>query len=342
MKKLLGILCMMAFALTSCSSDDDNNIPAINVNQMKGDYNGEMVINKNKEEKTAVSVNVDEKLNIASFPLEDIVKALVDEGNLEAALESLEATPYTSEYNAVVNGSKINFTLAAPSLTFDVLIGEKVEKVEVTFAKEAIGLFDGRDNTLTFALKAENATIGTTREEVAFEAIEYLFLPTKKVIVNVTEKDVEGTYNGEITSKQGETELKQASAVVAKDNVLAIDNFPMTEIVAALVGDDKTKVEEILKELDKVSYNLNYKAVVADNKDKIELNFEPKALSFKVTIDEVEKEVVVTIKAEDKGVYTVKESTLAFNFVADKVSVNKEELADFTAVEYSFPAVAKK
>ena len=82
-------------------------------------------------------------------------------------------------YKAKAGYTKITLALAPEALSFEIIVKEKKQKVEVTFASEAAGTYDPRDHTLTFLLKAESASIDGEKAE-SFEATDFQLLPTKK------------------------------------------------------------------------------------------------------------------------------------------------------------------
>lgn len=339
MRNVFLILCTVTLALASCSSNDGPSYPDATVEQMLGDYKGKMTVNKEAEKE--VIVKVGKKIEMPALPVEAIVKAMVAAENQEAALASVKNVAYAIDYKATILGHQISLELNPVNLKFNVLVKEKEETIEVTFDKKAPGMFDGSNNSLTFYLKATGATI-TGNEAAKLETpVEYLLLPTKKTIVAVTVKDVEGTYPGKLIATQGEKKVENDLTATAKENVLTMAAFPIKEVVMAVVKDE-AKADEIIKEMKPVDYKLAYEPVLAKDKSKIELTFKPAPLTFKIKVDEKEKEVSVDMKLENKGVYVVKDKTLTFGMTADKVTVDKEALEDFKAVVYSFPAVVKK
>lgn len=338
MKKLLLLFSLATFALASCSSDDNDDI-IITPENIKGEYVGKMTINKEAEE--GVNLKVDKNINFLAFPIKDIVSSIVPEDELEATLEAIEAIPYSIEYTGEIVGEKMALLLAPKELSFDINVAEKTQKIVVTFDGKSTGIFDGRDNTLSFALKATKISVDG-EESADFKEINYVLLPSRKTIVKLDVKDVEGTYETAIITKQGEAIAEHKLTSITKDNVLTINEFPIKEIILAVVESNTEKADAIIADLDKVNYSINYTAEVTKANDAIELTLKPTELKLKIKIEDVEKEVVTTFVANKKGKYLAKDKSLSFNIRAEKVSVDGKAIESFIAVEYNASATIKK
>lgn len=338
MKKLLLLFSLATFTLASCSSDDNDDI-IITPESIKGEYVGKMTINKEVEE--GVNLKVDKNINFLSFPVKEIVSSIVPEDQLKATLEAIEAIPYSIEYTGEIVGEKMALLLAPKELSFDINAAEKTQKVVVTFDSKSTGIFDGRDNTLSFALKATKVSVDG-EENTDFKEINYVLLPSRKTVVKLDVKDVEGTYETAMTAKQGEATAEHKLTSIAKDNVLTINEFPIKEIILAVVEGNTEKADAIIADLDKVNLSINYTAEVTKAKDAIELTLKPTDLKLKVKVEDVEKEVVTTFAADKNGKYLAKDKSLSFNLKAEKVSVDGKTIESFVAVEYDATATIKK
>ncbi len=168
--------CFTSFALVSCGNDDDNNPVIPNAKEVLGEYSGKMMVN---EKEDSVNVTVDSIVTIDKFPVKEIVTSIVAEDDLEEALGSLKDLSYSMNYTAKAGYTRITLALAPEALSFEITIKEKKQKVEVTFASEATGTYDSRDNTLTFLLNAESVSIDGEKVE-SFEVTDFQLLPTKK------------------------------------------------------------------------------------------------------------------------------------------------------------------
>jgi len=153
--------------------------------------------------------------------------------------------------------------------------------------------------------------------------------------------DVKGDYSGKVSATQGTTKKEYTSTFAVRDTLVAFDNFPITEIVAAVVK-DTAKTSAAVKALGNVKYNLKYTGKVNTAKDGVDLTFAPKTLEIEIPVDAAKKKAVITFKTAGTGLYTSKGKTLKFALEAEKIVVDGTQLAPFTTIKYEIPSLVKK
>ena len=104
-------------------------------------------------------------------------------------------------------------------------------------------------------------------------------------------KDVEGNYLGKMTTESapviptenaGESEEPVGIEVNAevKDNEIAINNFPVDDLIKSII-EDPDQAEIIIKAIGDINYKIPYTATFNENKDNILLQLQPEPLEIK-------------------------------------------------------------
>ena len=176
-------------------------------------------------------------------------------------------------------------------------------------------------------------------------------------------KDVEGNYLGKMTTvsapvipteNAGESEEPVGIEVNAevKDNEIAINKFPVDDLIKSII-EDPDQAEIIIKAIGDINYKIPYTATFNENKDNILLQMSPEPLVLEIAMEpqpirktEGEEEtpkltVKVTIKADEKGSYAYEGQKLKFAIQATEVTVNEERFDKFPATTFSFDMTKK-
>ncbi|GAB0154908.1 hypothetical protein CHRYSEOSP005_01680 [Chryseobacterium sp. Alg-005] len=153
-------------------------------------------------------------------------------------------------------------------------------------------------------------------------------------------EDVNGNYKGKLITSQGSIQTEKIILFTAKKDTLKFAEFPIREIVKAVVN-DPAKVEAAMTAIGKVKYNLDYTSKINTANNVVELSFAPKVLQFMIPVDGVNKNTVVTIAAKQKGFYVGQDFSLRFGLVAEKITVDGLTLDPFTTIKYDFPYCIK-
>ena len=144
-------------------------------------------------------------------------------------------------------------------------------------------------------------------------------------------KDVEGNYLGKMTTESapviptenaGESEEPVGIEVNAevKDNEIAINKFPVEDLIKSII-EDPDQAEIIIKAIGDINYKIPYTATFNENKDNILLQLQPEPLEIKfdpstqLTANEKEPTeitVIVTVQADEKGDFAYNGKTLKF------------------------------
>ena len=168
-------------------------------------------------------------------------------------------------------------------------------------------------------------------------------------------KDVEGNYLGKMTTESapviptenaGESEEPVGIEVNAevKDNEIAINNFPVDDLIKSII-EDPDQAEIIIKAIGDINYKIPYTATFNENKDNILLQLQPEPLEIKfdpstqLTANEKEPTeitVIVTVQADEKGDFAYNGKTLKFAIKATKVEVGNTTLDKFPITTFNF------
>ncbi|MCT2408608.1 DUF4840 domain-containing protein [Chryseobacterium antibioticum] len=153
-------------------------------------------------------------------------------------------------------------------------------------------------------------------------------------------EDVNGNYKGRLITMQGEFRAEKIVDFKIKKDTLAFPEFPIKEIVMAVVK-DPVKTQNALTAMGKVKYNLKYTSVLNADKNWVELTFVPKELELQIPVDGVNKKIVVTLVAKQKGYFAGLDHTLRFALAAEKITVDGTALSPFEIIYYNFPYCIK-
>jgi hypothetical protein len=153
--------------------------------------------------------------------------------------------------------------------------------------------------------------------------------------------DVKGEYSGKINATVGTTKKEHAATFTVRDTLVVFDNFPLTELVSAVVKDGP-KAEAAVKALGSVKYNLKYTGKVNAAKNGVDLTFAQKPLEIEIPIDAVKKKATITFKTTNSGIYTSKNKTIKFVLEAEKIVVDGAQITPFTTITYEIPSLVKK
>lgn len=168
-------------------------------------------------------------------------------------------------------------------------------------------------------------------------------------------KDVEGNYLGKMTTESapviptenaGESEEPVGIEVNAevKDNEIAINKFPVDNLIKSII-EDPDQAEIIIKAIGDINYKIPYTATFNENKDNILLQLQPEPLEIKfdpstqLTANEkelTEITVIVTVQADEKGDFAYNGKTLKFAIKATKVEVGNTTLDKFPITTFNF------
>lgn len=201
------ILLVMALGLTStftsCSSDDDENIPVYSIKDVEGTYSGKMQTTSvaplesaegEVEEGVAVDAELkDNHILISKFPVEDLIKSIIEDQTMaEAIIKAVGNVEYKIPYQAAFNDNKDNILLqlSPEPLVLEIAMDQPLVKAEgeeetpnltvkVTIKAGEKGKYAYEGQKLTFAIQATEVTVN---EEVfdKFPATTFSFDMTKK------------------------------------------------------------------------------------------------------------------------------------------------------------------
>ncbi|PIF43685.1 uncharacterized protein DUF4840 [Chryseobacterium sp. 52] len=153
-------------------------------------------------------------------------------------------------------------------------------------------------------------------------------------------EDVNGNYKGRLITVQGELKAEKIVDFKIKKDTLTFPEFPIKEIVNAVVK-DPIKAQNAITAMGKVKYNLKYTSVLNAEKNWVELTFTPKELELQIPVDGVNKKTVVTLVTKQKGYFVGLDRALRFVLAAEKITVDGTVLNPFEAVYYNFPYCIK-
>lgn len=168
----------------------------------------------------------------------------------------------------------------------------------------------------------------------------------------ITAADVYGSYNGRMTTAMaqrldGESAPEGVSIKgEVKDDSVYFDNFPIDDIVLAVVGDE-TLADNIVKALGVVSYKIGYVPAVSSSRDHISLAFQAEPLKLSLTLpteNAGEEPQTLSIEVEteisENGTFRVEDGNLTFSVKASRVYLgdgeDKVEMEDLVPTLFSF------
>lgn len=149
-------------------------------------------------------------------------------------------------------------------------------------------------------------------------------------------EDLNGNYRGRLITVQGISRTEKAIEFKTKKDTITFVDFPVKEIVKSVIK-DPVKAEAALVSIGKVKYNLNYSSLLYLDKNVIELTFTPKKLEFRIPVDGVSKNAVVTLAAKQKGYFAGLDRSLRFGLTAEKITVDGTDLDPYEIIYYNFP-----
>jgi hypothetical protein len=152
--------------------------------------------------------------------------------------------------------------------------------------------------------------------------------------------DVNGSYRAKLVTSQGNVGSEKIIDFTAKDSVITFKEFPIKEIVKAVVQ-NPAKVDSVVTAIGKVEYKLDYTSKINADNNVVELSFEPKTLTLQIPVDGTNKTTVVTLAAKQKGFFVGQDWSLRFGLVAEKITVNGVDLTPFETIKYNFPYCLK-
>ena len=199
---LLVMALGLASTFSSCSSDDDENIPVYSIKDV-GTYSGKMqttsvapLESTENETEEGVTVNAELKDNhilISKFPVDDLIKSIItDPDAAEAIIKAVGDIEYKIPYQAAFNDNKDNILLqlSPEPLVLEIAMDQPLVKAEgeeetpkltvkVTIKADEKGKYAYEGQKLTFAIQATEVTVN---EEVfdTFPATTFSFDMTKK------------------------------------------------------------------------------------------------------------------------------------------------------------------
>lgn len=201
---LLVMALGLASTFSSCSSDDDENIPVYSIKDVEGTYSGKMqttsvapLESTENETEEGVAVNAELKDNhilISKFPVDDLIKSIItDPDAAEAIIKAVGDIEYKIPYQAAFNDNKDNILLqlSPEPLVLEIAMDQPLVKAEgeeeetpkltvkVTIKADEKGKYTYEGQKLTFAIQATEVTVN---EEVfdTFPATTFSFDMTKK------------------------------------------------------------------------------------------------------------------------------------------------------------------
>lgn len=201
------VLLVMALGLTStftsCSSDDDENIPVYSLKDVEGSYAGKMqtasiapLENTGNDAEEGVAVNAELKDNhilISKFPVDDLIKSIIEDPDAaEAIIKAVGDVEYKIPYQAAFNDNKDNILLqlSPEPLVLEIPMEQqptvKTEgeeetpklTVKVTIKADEKGSYAYEGQKLKFAIQAAEVTVDEA--EFPFPATTFTFDMTKK------------------------------------------------------------------------------------------------------------------------------------------------------------------
>ena len=178
----------MTSIFTSCSSDDDENIPVYSLKDVEGTYSGKMqttsiapLENAENEAGDGVTVNAELKDNhilISKFPVEDLIKSIIEDPDAaEAIIKAVGDVEYKIPYQAAFNDNKDNILLqmSPEPLVLEIAMEpqpirktegeEETPKltVKVTIKADEKGSYAYEGQKLKFAIQATEVTVNEER-----------------------------------------------------------------------------------------------------------------------------------------------------------------------------------
>lgn len=153
-------------------------------------------------------------------------------------------------------------------------------------------------------------------------------------------KDVNGSYRARLVTSQGGKFNEKIIEFAAKDSIITFKDFPVKEIVKSIVK-DPVKVEEVMADLGKIEYKLDYISKLNTDQNVVELTFEPKVLTLQIPVDGTVKNTVVKLVTKQKGFFVGYDWSMRFGWEAEKITVDGVELTPYETIKYEIPISIK-
>jgi hypothetical protein len=158
--------------------------------------------------------------------------------------------------------------------------------------------------------------------------------------VPVKLSDVNGNYKARLVTSQGNKFNEKIIEFVAKDTLITYKDFPVREIVKAIIT-DPAKADTALAHMGKIEYKLDYTSKINTGQNVVELTFEPKTLAIQIPVDGTTKNAVVKLVAKQKGFFIGYDWSLRFGLEAEKITVDGVELTPYQTIKYDIPISVK-
>lgn len=164
MKKTLkwSVLMMLTvFGLTFTSCDDDDDVQLPTVEDVNGEYAGNMTYAVSAQDTVEVNLSVkNDSISFAEFPYGVLVEEIIGKDAAAGIIEKIGTMSYAAAYKATMNATNDSISL---ELTPEQLLIDIVDlnlKVAVSIEAEENGVFAVKDKNLKFSLTATEAMVG--------------------------------------------------------------------------------------------------------------------------------------------------------------------------------------
>lgn len=152
--------------------------------------------------------------------------------------------------------------------------------------------------------------------------------------------DINGNYKARLITSQGGMFNEKIIDFTAKDSIITFKDFPVKEIVKAVVA-DPVKADTALAHLGKIEYKLHYTSKINTDQNVIELTFEPKTLVLQIAVDGTVRNTVVKLISKQKGFFVGYDGSMRFGLEAEKITVDGTDLPSYQTIKYEVPISIK-
>lgn len=138
-----------------------------------------------------------------------------------------------------------------------------------------------------------------------------------------TVEEVVGEYTGKMTYAMAKAAASEEAPgatleLTVKNDSITFDKFPYEPLVAAIVGEENVPgIVELVKDL---KYQVNYTAAMNAANDSVAITLKPESLNINLGALGTVK---VTITAENKGSYAIKDKNMKFNLTATEAKLGE-------------------
>lgn len=179
---LMATVCLTLSAFTSCDGDDEVHVtPAKSVTEVHGKYTGVMTYGNTTGIKTEVTVDsVTKKISIDSFPVNEIVRAVVAKEDQDTALKYLVYPKCELAYTPSLDKNYIKMVLGQATVSFDVrLKNSKTSKIILNLADKGEGVYEATSHqlllqTIVNSIKVDENTVKN------YKPTKYLYSQARK------------------------------------------------------------------------------------------------------------------------------------------------------------------